>query len=276
MNYTKTRKGDTITQKVLILGANGRFGRAARNVFKAAGWQTTALVRPGKGQADRDTLEVDAADAGALAKAAAGYDVIVNALNPPYDKWAKELPRLSETVIAAAQASGATLIVPGNVYNFGKEMPEVLDADTAQYANDGKGRLRVDTENTLRAAMDIQVIILRGGDYIEAAKTGNWFDSFIADKVNKGVITYPGPLDSVHAWAYLPDMARAAAELARKRKDLPRFNDIPFAGYALTGSELIEAVEMALGRRLKVKSTPWTLLKSLGVFLPLVREVVAM
>lgn len=37
-----------MTDKVLILGANGRFGRATHKAFTDAGWDVTALVRPGK------------------------------------------------------------------------------------------------------------------------------------------------------------------------------------------------------------------------------------
>ncbi len=265
-----------MTKRVLILGANGRFGRAAMKAFSDAGWQTTALVRPGKAAGQTRVIEADASDADALAKAAQGFDVIVNALNPPYDKWTELVPPLTNTAIAAARASGATLLVPGNVYNYGKDMPELLRADTPQVARDGKGKLRVEMENTLRAASDIQVIILRGGDYIEAEKTGNWFDSQIMNKVDKGILTYPGPLDTVHAWAYLPDMASAAVALCEIRETLPRFADIPFGGFALTGAELVAVAERAAGRSLKVKQTPWGLLAFLGKFMPVVREVVEM
>ncbi len=265
-----------MTKTALILGANGRFGRAAMTAFTDAGWQTTALVRPGKAQGRPNVVEADASDASALVRVAKGFDVIVNALNPPYDKWAKLLPPITEATIAAARASGATLLVPGNVYPYGKNMPEVLSAGTPQIARDGKGRLRVEMENALRAASDIRVIILRGGDYIERRKTGNWFDSMIMNKVDKGVVTYPGPLDVVHAWAYLPDMARAAVGLCEIRKTLPRFADIPYGGYALTGAGLVAAAERAVGRPLKVKRTPWGMLAFLGVFVPLLREVVAM
>ena len=265
-----------MTKTALILGANGRFGRAAMAAFTDAGWQTTALMRPGKAQGRPNVVEADASDASALVKAAKGFDVIVNALNPPYDKWAEMLPSITEATIAAARASGATLLVPGNVYNYGQNMPEMLSVGTPQIARDGKGRLRVEMENTLRTASDIRVIILRGGDYIERRKTGNWFDSMIMNKVDKGIVTYPGPLDVVHAWAYLPDMARAAVGLCEIRETLPRFADIPFGGFVLTGAELVSLAEEAVGSGLKIRRTPWVLLSLLGRFVPVVREVVAM
>lgn len=216
-----------MTKNVLILGANGRFGRATHKAFTDAGWNVTALVRPGKSQGP-NTIEADASDPTALSVAAKGFDVIVNALNPPYHKWAEMLPVLTASVIAAARASGATVLIPGNVYNYGTNPPALLSAETPQTAATGKGALRVEMERAYRDAPNVRTIILRGGDFIEAEKTGNWFDSQITNKVAKGVITYPGPTDQTHAWAYLSDMARAAVALCEIRESLPRFADIPF------------------------------------------------
>lgn len=264
-----------MANNVLILGANGRFGRAAYKAFEDAGWDVTALIRPGKTHSGK-VIEADASDPDALCAAAEGFDVIVNALNPPYHKWAEMLPILTASVIAASRISGATVLIPGNVYNYSTNPPAVLSSDTPQNATKGKGALRVEMERSFRDAPNVRTIILRGGDFIEAEKTGNWFDSQITNKVDKGIITYPGPTDQIHAWAYLPDMARAAVQLCEIRDTLPRFADIPFAGFALTGNELINAVEDATDKKLKIKTVPWGIMSAIGVFSPLIREVVAM
>ena len=264
-----------MTQKVLILGANGRFGRAAAIAFANAGWSVTKLIRPGK-TGDGNIIEADASDPVALSKAAQGFDVLVNALTPPYHKWKEMLPALTSSVIAAARASGATVFIPGNVYNFGTNPPALMTSSTSQSATTGKGVLRMDMERSFREAPEIRTIVLRAGDFIEAKKTGNWFDSQITNKVATGFFTYPGPTDQKHAWAYLPDMARAAVELCEIRETLPRFAHIPFAGFTLTGEELIAAVEITVGEKLKVKKVPWRLMTLLGLFSPIIREVVAM
>ena len=264
-----------MTKKVLIIGANGRFGRAATKAFEDAGWSVTKLTRPGKARGT-NVIEADASDPVALSKAAQGFDVLVNALNPPYHKWKEVLPVLTASVITAARASGATVIIPGNVYNFGVNPPALMTNTSPQSANTGKGALRVEMERSFRETAEIQTIILRAGDFIETEKTGNWFDSQITNKVDKGIITYPGPIDQIHAWSYLPDMARAAVELCEIREKLPRFSDIPFAGFGLTGEELIDAVETATNKTLKVKKVPWRLISMLGLFSPQIREVVAM
>ena len=45
---------------------------------------------------------------------------------------------------------------------------------------------------------DVRVIILRAGDFFGGVR-GSWFDLVITKELERGRITYPGPLDVVHA-----------------------------------------------------------------------------
>ncbi|MEO0982265.1 MAG: NAD(P)H-binding protein [Pseudomonadota bacterium] len=270
-----------MTEQVLILGAKGRFGRAASEAFSAAGWRVRAFARNWPQDAARFGAELitgDAFDAEAVVSAAADCDVIVNALNPPYPRWKRDVPRLTANVIAAAKTSGAAVFLPGNVYNYGAGMPEVLTEDTPHKPTARKGRLREEMEEAYAVAADagVRTVIVRAGDFLEREKTGNWFDTHIAAKAGRGRATYPGPRDRVHAWAYLPDLARAMAELARLRAEFAMFETFGFEGYSLTGDALIAAMEETLGRPLKVGGMPWPLIRALGLFSPQMREVAEM
>jgi nucleoside-diphosphate-sugar epimerase len=263
--------------KVIILGAKGRFGRAALHAFAQAGWQVTALGRnwgdatiPGVAR-----ITGNAFDAETLKQACAGHDVIVNALNPPYENWSKDLPRLTASVIKAAKASGATVIIPGNVYNYGETAPAVLTEDTPWHPTTRKGKLRVDMENTYRAS-GVRTIVLRAGDFIEQEQSGNWFDAKIAADARKGRTVYPGPHDAVHAWAYLPDMARAAVMLAEKRAQFDAFEEVGFEGYSLNGQELAAHIAAAVGRPQRMGGLPWKIVGLLGLFNAGMREIYEM
>lgn len=269
-----------MTATVLILGANGRFGRAATLAFAHRGWDVRAASRTGDGEKLPHVTRIacDVSDGASVIAAAKGVDVIVHAVNPAYHKWVEQLPTLTANVIAAGLSSGAAVMIPGNVYAFGKDAPVVLREDSAPRPTTRKGALRVTMERAFAGAAEsgLRTIILRGGDFIERTQTGNWFDSQIANKAHKGVFTYPGRMDAVHAWAYLPDMARAMAELAEIREDLPRFASIGFEGFSLTGAELKAAVALAVGRPLKLKSVPWGIMRIIALFSPLLREVIEM
>lgn len=270
-----------MSRSVIVLGASGRFGRAATAAFVAAGWQVRMFARaaPVSGTpSGTDLVLGDAFDPDALRAACVGSAVIVNALNPPYQRWPVDMPRLTHSVLEAARASGATVMIPGNVYNYGANMPDVLFEDTPHRPTTKKGRLREDMERAYTAAADdgVQTIILRAGDFIERARTGNWFDTYIAGKVASGRVTYPGPLDRVHAWAYLPDMADAMVGLAEQRAGLAKFAVFGFEGLGLSGAELIGAMERAAGRPLKVRAMPWRMMALLGTVIPSIREVIEM
>jgi len=267
--------------KVIILGAKGRFGRAAVNAFLAAGWKVRAFARSWDGVNANTPVEKisgDAFNADTLAKAATDCDVIVNALNPPYPLWRRDIPRTTAAVIHAARTTGATVMIPGNVYNYGADMPERPNELTEHAPTTLKGCLREEMERAYAKATNsgVRTIVLRAGDFIEREKTGNWFDSHIAGSLHKGSVMYPAPLDRVHAWAYLPDAARAMVGLAEKRADFAPFECFNFAGYEMTGQELVSALEQACGHPLKVKGMPWPLIKVLGLVMPQMREVVEM
>ncbi len=241
-------------QTVLILGASGSFGRNCVEAFGAAGWQ----VRRYKRGTD-------------MAAAAKGVDVIVNGLNPQnYKGWVVELPKIAAQVVAAAKASGATVIQPGNVYNYGAR-PGVWDADTPHAATTKKGKARIAMERHFRES-GVQVIVLRGGDFLDTKPSGNMFE-FLTSKLGKGRFMYPGRVDVNHAWAYLPDMARAAVGLAEMRGALGLFEDVPFAGHTMTGEKMRDGLARQCGTELKLKPFPWMMMKLLSPVWGLAREM---
>jgi len=269
-----------MTAKVLVLGARGRFGRHAAQAFSAAGWQVRAFTRGDASYAGPCEIATgDAADPAAVVRAAEGVDVIVQAVNPPYPDWSRALPPLTTALLAAAETSGATVLLPGNVYGYGSAPPERMIEGEVPRPDTRKGRLRVELENRLREAAEqgrIRAIVLRAGDFIDDRVSGNWFDAHMSKGVAKGRFMYPGPLDRMHAWAWLPDLARAAERLAARRNDLPPFASFGFEGWSVDGAQLVRAVERAAGRPMKVSGFPWLALRLAAPAWPLGRELLEM
>lgn len=224
----------------LILGATGRFGRHMADALVRHGWSVRRF--------DRNT--------DSLRDAAHGADLIVNAWNPPYSRWKVEVPKLTQLVIEAAQASGAAVMIPGNIYVYGEDLPPVLSPLTPHQATHGLGKIRRSMEAAYRDA-GVKTIILRAGDFLDTEASGTWFDRVIAAKISKGRFSYPGPLDKAHTWAYLPDLAEVAAQLADQLETLPQYLDLLFEGYTLTGSEMAAILERALGRAVCAKPMAW-------------------
>lgn len=244
---------------VLILGATGRFGRHAHAAFSHAGWTVRLFDRK------KDTLW----------DAAWGADVIVNAWNPAYPRWHKDVPALTADVIEVAKASGATVIIPGNVYVYGVDAPERFAAETKHAAENPLGVVRREMEQAYRDA-GVRTIILRAGDFLDTEASGNWFDGVITRKLTKGHVTYPGATDVGHAWAYLPDLACAAEMLAARRTSLPKFLDIPFPGYTLSGKALGRALSEVLDQPLEVRTMSWLPLFVARPFWPMAKYLLEM
>jgi len=266
----------------LVLGANGRIGRASAAAFRDAGWTVRGLVRPGT--AGRlppgvEPVEADGGDADVVGTAARGADVVVDALNAPYERWREAVPAFTTAALAAQRSSGAMLMLPGNVYNFGASMPPLLGPATPQRPTTRKGRIRVELEGRLRAAAErdgLPTAVLRAGDVYGGDGRGAWFDRVVAAKAAKGVVVYPGPPDVIHAWAYVPDLAAAFVAAAERRAGLAGFVDLPFAGHAVSGRAMAAAIETALGRPVKLRGLPWPLLKLAGLVRRDLREIAEM
>jgi nucleoside-diphosphate-sugar epimerase len=271
----------------LVLGANGRLGAAAVQAFAAAGWAVLAQARrkpealpPG---ATHLALPLD--DAAGIASAAAGARVVVYAVNPLYTQWRAQALPLFHQGLAVAQRLDATFMLPGNVYNFGERMPPLLNERTPQEALTRKGHIRVAMERELQslaAQGQLRSVVIRAGDFFGAG-SGSWLDLVIVKSLRQGKLVYPGPLDVPHAWAYLPDLARAFVAAAARIHTLPAFADLPFAGHTLTGAQLLGAIERAassLGLRLsggfKHGGMPWALVKLGGLVVPMWRELAEM
>ncbi len=266
---------------VLVLGANGRFGRAAVDAFAAAGWRVAAQMRRAPATplpAGAQALLAPLSDTAALA--ACGAQVVVHAVNPLYTRWNEEALPLLRQGLDAAQRLGAHFMLPGNVYNFGEHMPARLDEHTPERPTTTKGRQRAAMEAEIAARPGLRSTVIRAGDFFGGG-TGSWLDLVIAKDLAKGKLIYPGPLDVPHAWAYLPDLARAFVAVASRGGEGAQ--RLHFAGHTRTGREWLAALEQAAGelgltpaRGWRRGAFPWAFIRLAGLVWPMGRELAAM
>jgi nucleoside-diphosphate-sugar epimerase len=272
---------NTSHRSVIVLGANGRFGQAAVSAFAAAGWRVLAHSR----RAPAQPLPSGAShSAAALDQLPAGTaQVVVHGLNPVYTRWDREALPLARQGMDLAQRLGATFMLPGNVYNFGTAMPARLQPGMPQRPDTAKGRLRLQMEAEMqqRAIHGLHSVVLRAGDFFGGGR-GGWLDMAVLASLPQRKLVYPGPLDVPHAWAYLPDLARAFVAVASSA-ERPAFSVQHFAGHTLTGAQLLAAVERAAAALGIVPAAgwrhggmPWPLLRIGGLVVPMWRALAEM
>jgi nucleoside-diphosphate-sugar epimerase len=119
----------------------------------------------------------------------------------------------------------------------------------------------------------VRIIILRAGDFFGGGAHGSWLDLVITKDIRRNRLSYPGLLDELHEWAYLPDMVAAMVRLAAMREQLPRFETFGFPSHAVTGREFTTVIAKATSRKLGVKPMSWWLIHALRPIIPLCREL---
>lgn len=248
-----------MTKTALILGSSGKIGSHTARALRERGWEVRLY--------DRKT--------GDMVRAAAGADVIVNGLNPPaYHDWARLIPEITGQVIEAARTSGATVILPGNVYNFGPVGGEWSES-TPHRPHTRKGRIREEAERAYEAS-GVQTIVLRAGNFIVPERTDDVMSLLFLRSLASGKITIAGDPSVLQAYCYVPDWARAAALLAEQRSELNRFEDVPFPGHAFTADDLRASLERELDRPLGYSKFPWWAVTLVAPFWELGREMLEM
>ena len=270
-------------QLALVIGATGGIGGAVAERLVAEGWWVRAMNRnPETARLGREAFEWVKGDAMVEAEVVAaseGASLIVHGANPPaYRNWAGlQMPMIRAT-IAAARASGARIVFPGTVYNYGPDAFPSIDEARAQTPVTRKGAIRVQMEQALReaSAQGVKVLIVRAGDFFGPKPGANWLSQGLV-KPGKPVsaISYPGPLAVPHCWGYLPDVAETMVKLAM-RGDLADFEMFHMRGQTLTGEELAAALSQAAGRKLAVSRLPWIAIKAMAPFNETMREMLEM
>ncbi|MBS1182696.1 MAG: NAD-dependent epimerase/dehydratase family protein [Proteobacteria bacterium] len=267
-----------MTGHVLVLGALGGIGKAVADEFYRQGWQVSGLVRKGRAvelPSWMRPVEADLFDAAAVTTAvAAPVDVVFDGLNAPYHRWPVLARPLYAAALAIAEGLGALHLFPGSVYGFGEAMPERLTPDLVAAPTSEKGRIRVEIERSFEAAARggrVRSCIVRAGDFFgPTISKQSWLSAFIATKAKRGIIRSPGPKDVPHAWAYLPDLARAFVRLANQRDHLGAFEVFHFEGHTASIADIAAAAGVAHGRPMRIQRVPGFVFDLIGLFDPVI------
>ena len=116
----------------VVFGAGQIGSPLARNLL-AAGHTVRMVRRAGGGPDGVELRHGDAGDPAFAAAATEGAAALYHCMNPAYSTrvWAAELPRLMDSLIAAAARNGARLVVLDNVYMLGRPGGRPLDEDSS-------------------------------------------------------------------------------------------------------------------------------------------------
>jgi len=260
----------------LIIGAGG-VGTAVATHLAANEHRVTIATRSGSGPVHPLVTRVaaDATNGARITELAHGCAAIFNCANPPYNRWTTDWPPIATALMTGAERSGAVLVTTGNLYVYGRpsgpmspESPELADYDKAKVRSKmWHDALAAHQSGRLRATE------VRASDFI-GPSTQNVMGQRVVPKVLAGKACYVlGRSDVTHSWTYIDDVARTLIACAQQPAAWGKVWHAP-TNPSRTQREVIDDFADAAGvERVKVTVVPTSLLRALGLFSPLMREL---
>lgn len=275
-------------KKAVVIGATGGTGAAITEELVNRGIPVVAFGRSlakleklaaGLGNPANLSLAVgDAFKADEVEKAAHGAEVMFHCANVPYHEMEERLLPLGEAVMEAADRLGLKLVVIDGIYPYGRKQAELVTEEHPKQPHTRKGRTRLKFAEMVFGSKwrHARPLIVRLPDYYgptanEASYLGSTLEAIAAGKM----AFFIGNMDVPREYVYLPDAAKMIVEVSLRDHAYGQEWNIP-GGDVISGHEIVRLAREASGSRKTVLPLGKTGLSLLGLFVPVMKEVVEM
>jgi nucleoside-diphosphate-sugar epimerase len=272
-------------RKIVLLGAAGAMGQSVAAALRKAGRPYRVVGRSrapltelfgGDPLAEIATWNPD--DAESVRAATRGASTIVYLVGVNY--WQFELhPQLMAKTLAGAVAEGVEhFLLIGTVYPYGRPRTDRVREDHPREPHTFKGRMRKAQEDLLleaQAAGRIKGAVLRLPDFYGPGVDKSFLHGAFAVATRGGAANLIGPLDTPHEFVFVPDVGPVVARLVETPAVWGHVWHLAGAGVTSQQAMLDEIARQA-GRPVKVRVAGKWMLRVLGLFNPLLREMVEM
>lgn len=256
----------------------GPAGAATARLLAEQGHTVRVVTRSGRGaEPGIEHVALDATNSKELIAAARGAAAIHSCAAPPYHRWPSEWPPLISSACAAAEATGAVLVMLGNLYGYGP-VDGPLTEKLPLAATGPKGRVRAagwERARNLHEQGRIKAVEVRASDFFGPGVTdGGHLAGRVMPRLLRGKpVSTIGDPDAPHSWTYLPDVARALVEVAGEERAWGRAWHVP-TGPALSTREMVDRLAAEAGTGpVAVRGLPPAVLGAASVFSPLIRAL---
>ncbi|MGG1551022.1 SDR family NAD(P)-dependent oxidoreductase [Paenibacillus ferrarius] len=276
-------------KKAIVLGATGGTGAAITEELIKRGISVIAFGRSrGKleqlaarlGQPAHLTLSIgDAYKADDIAAAVTDAEVLFHCANVPYHEMAERLLPLGEAVMEAADRLGLKVVVVDGIYPYGRRQTDLVTEEHPKQPHTRKGRVRLrfgemvlDHGRWPRA----RSLIVRLPDYYgPSANEASYLGSTLQAIAEGKPAFFIGTMQVPREYVYLPDAASMIVEIALRDASYGQEWNIPGGG-VIAGNEIVRIARAASGKRKPVFALGAISLSILGLFIPVMKEVVEM
>jgi nucleoside-diphosphate-sugar epimerase len=264
-----------------ILGASGSIANALVPLLAERQLPVRLVSRHPASIAGAETRTADLTHQQQTIDAVAGSSIVYLLAGLKYDHklWAQAWPRIIDNAIEACQRAGARLIFFDNVYMYGR-VNGLITEQTPHNPCSKKGEVRATIAATLERAWQsgsITALIARSADFYGPDAKNGLPNAMVFDPMRQGKTPMCLVSDAMpHSYTYVPDAAQALLTLAQSASAWNQVWHLPTAPQPLTGREFIDAAAKAMHRPAKCRVLSRPMVKIVGWFDPLVREVYEM
>ncbi|MGF6975560.1 nucleoside-diphosphate-sugar epimerase [Paraburkholderia sp. JPY465] len=266
--------GGKMGKSHVIVGASS-VGIATARLLASQGEHVRLVSRKGRGPdlPGVERVAADATDADQMAGLAGDAAALYVCAAPPYDRWPQDWPSLASALLTAAERSGAVLVSHSNAYGYGP-VTEPMTEQTPTSAWHPKLRIRADIWRealALHEAGRIRATEVRASDHIQP---NSLFALALCKPLLEGKkVVSPIPLDVPHSWTSVDDAARLLVTVAIDERAWGRAwhapTNPPLTARALA-TRFCEVENLPVPR---LSVIPYPLLWTLGLFVPMLREM---
>ena len=269
-------------RRVHVVFGAGQVGAALATRLTELGLPVRVVSRT-RPAALADGIEWRAADASRpeeAAGAAAGASVIYQCLNAPYTDWPTRFPPLQRGVMVAAERHGALLVSLENLYGYCPTAGQPMTEDLPLNATTVKGRTRAAMAQELLDAAEagrVRIAIGRASDFFGAGiTTGTTLgERVFANALAGKRADFIGNADLPHTYSYMPDIATGLATLGTDERAIGGVWHLP-GPETVTTRQLFDLLAGDVGHPVGIRTLPKLAVRAIGVFNPLLRELVEM
>ncbi|MGF6771248.1 nucleoside-diphosphate-sugar epimerase [Paraburkholderia sp. GAS199] len=273
------------TGKVGLFGAAGASGRiiaaalsAAGRDYRVVGRSAAALEAAFGHDPHAEIVTWNPDDVASIAAAAQGLQTVIYLVGVPYDQFAAHPPLMERTLAGVTEAGVERFILVGTVYPYGRAQSNPITENHPREPHTFKGKMRLAQENLVLAAhgrQGLSTLVLRLPDFygpgIERSLLNGVFEAAAQGKRAQMI----GPIDVPHEFIFLPDIGPVIEQLTRTPQAYGRWWHLAGPG-TITQREVAREAYALAGRAPQLMVAGKTLLRVLGLFNPLMREMVEM
>jgi nucleoside-diphosphate-sugar epimerase len=271
--------------KPVLLGATGAIGesiaaelRKRGESYRAVGRDRASLERTFGSDPLAEIAVWNPDDASSVRAALRGADAIVYLVGVPYNHFELHPVLMRQTLDAAIAEGVGQMLLVGTVYPYGRAQQTPAREDHPREPHTFKGKMRKQQEDLLLeadAAGKIRGTVLRLPDFYGPRVKNSFLDGVFNAAAKGGTANLIAPINRPHQFVYVPDVGPVVLELLRHPEAHGRWWHLAGDGTA-SMQEIVAMVGQLAGKPIKTRAAGLGMLRVIGLFQPIMRELVEM